>query len=180
MRHRLHVLVLDGADHAALGDHETQDDARLALFGFQTNVIETARIPQNHEIAMERVFVVNVALSGNDLRAQCILRHAARPAKFNGFDHIAGRAGLHFGCVWFGRFQLRLGLFSRLLRRRGLRRGSGFRHGLKRIGFLWFLRLGLVRWFRFLLRLGLRPGKPERKKNAHQGAGQADAPVKTH
>ncbi len=164
-RDRLHArAVLDGADHAPLGQHEAHDHACLARLRLQADVVEAAGIPQSHEIAVQRVFVEDVALLGEDQRAESVLGDAARATEFDGFDDVAGRGGGRRFRSFRG---LELRFLARLLgRRRGWRRG--LRHIFERVRFFRFLlrllRLALIgRWFgRFGLRLRLRPGGDQR------------------
>ena len=84
----LRAFVLDRADDAALGQKEANDPAVRPAFLLQTDVVEPARVPQRHEVAMERFFVVFVALPGDDQRTQCVLRNTAGPAEFNIGNYI--------------------------------------------------------------------------------------------
>src|SRR5689334_10202114 len=100
---------------------------------------------------MERLFGVDVALSGGDGGAQSVLRHAPSAAEFNGFDDIALRRG-RFRRDFRG---LELGLAGLLGSWRRSRSGLG--NGFERIGFFRFLRRLLLALLRFGLlgRLGL-------------------------
>ena len=102
-----------------------------AGFALQADVVEAARVPQRHEVAMQRLFVVVVTLFGEDQCAQRILRNASGPSEIDSLDDILRRdGGSGFRGIrrrlWC--FQLRLG-----------RSGSGSRgllscrHRLKRV-----------------------------------------------
>ena len=69
----------------------TIDAAFAAGFGFQADIVEAAGVPQNHEIAAQRLFVVDVARLGEDQRLQGVLGNAAGAAEFDGFDRPARR-----------------------------------------------------------------------------------------
>src|ERR1035438_6035480 len=62
----LGARVLNGTDDAALGDHEADDEAEASGFGFQADIVEASGVPEDHEIAAQRLFVVDVARFGND------------------------------------------------------------------------------------------------------------------
>ena len=76
-----------------LGHDVAQDPAGLAGFALQADIVETAGVPQRHEIAAQLFVVVVVALFGVDQRAQGILRHAPGAAELDRFDHVFGRRG---------------------------------------------------------------------------------------
>src|SRR5258708_18628979 len=84
------ALVLDGADDGAFGHHETDDPPELSRFPFQTDVVELAGVPQDHEIAAQDVFIVLIALLGYDLLAQRILRNAPRTPEIDRLDVVLG------------------------------------------------------------------------------------------
>ncbi len=116
---RLRAFIFDVADHGPLGHDERDDDAAaVALFGFEPDVVEAVGVPQRHEIAAQRVFVIDVADFAEDHRPQAYpaergarretrcLRRCSNPA-----------AALLFSLGGFRRFELRLR--GRLLRSGG-------------------------------------------------------------
>src|ERR1019366_76938 len=167
-------------------------------FGFQPDIVEASLVPQDHEIAAQRLFVVDVALLGNDQRLQGVLRHPLGAAEFKAFNHLAGRVRGGRG-RFLGRFQLRALAWlgggrrrrsgRRSRGRRGLRRGgnglegTGLRRG--RGGRRLWLRLRLRRRPRLRGRLlGGRLGEQRRADGDYAETGrdhdQAETPEKLH
>ncbi len=121
-RNRLRAFVFDIADDGALGDDENHNEAAaVAPFRLESDVVEAVRIPQRHEIAAQRVFVVNVAHFAEDQRPKGILGDAPGAAKLNSLDHVCRKSWLRArrGSLW--RFELRL--------RRGLLGSGGWSLG---------------------------------------------------
>ena len=123
--HGIVPVVFDRADHAALHHHEADDPARAAHLALDANVIEAARVPQRHEVAMNRIDVVLVAALGKDHRPQRVGRNAPHTAKFNVLDHVLERQALRRRCCLgrrrlhgFNRRSLRGGWWLRSARRR--------------------------------------------------------------
>ena len=51
------AFVLDGAHHRPLHHHETNDPAFLARLALDADIVETAAVPERHEVAVQAVFV---------------------------------------------------------------------------------------------------------------------------
>ena len=92
------AYVVDGANGAAFGNHETKDEARCALLRLQAEVVKAVGIPQLHEVAAQRLFAVEIARLGDDHGLEHVLGDPAVAAKLDGLHVLAG-----------GRGQLRLG-----------------------------------------------------------------------
>ena len=86
---RVNTLVMDGADHPPFGQHEAHQQTFRGLLGFQLDVVEASGIPQQHEIAAQRLFVVDVAGFGIDLSLESVLGNATGAAEFDPGDHLA-------------------------------------------------------------------------------------------
>src|ERR1039457_839460 len=86
-RKRLDAFVLDRAHYAALCDDPGQCYAAVgAGFAREPDVVETAAVPQLHEVAMQVFLAIDVALLSADESAQNVLRHAPRAAEVDRFD----------------------------------------------------------------------------------------------
>ena len=171
-RHRFVAVVLDGPDHAALDHHEAHDPAGRARLALHADVVEAARVPQRHEVAVQRLLVVLVALLGEDHGSQGVLRHAPNTLKSDGIHHILARlGGLQTGLRRAGRGRLHsLDLGLGRLRRGFARLWNGF----KRIIFR-RLRLGGLS-----LRLVLLRQKGKRAQHGRRNDAQASEPGKCH
>src|SRR5579871_5664045 len=142
---RLHAVVLDGPHDAPLDHHEADYPTVSPRLALHADIVEAAGIPESHEVAMQRVFVVRVALFGENQSPQSVLRNSARAPKLNRFDHILRRsAGNRGACRWLYGFDFG-GLGGGLLGR--------LRDCLE--GIILFLLRGLLLGLR-LGRLGLR------------------------
>jgi hypothetical protein len=86
------------------------DDTAAVPPSVSRDVVEASAVPQRHEVAVQRVFVVDVADLAEDQCPQRVLRHAPLPAEIDGFDRLAGSLHLRRLC--------RLGLLQRRLRGR--------------------------------------------------------------
>ncbi len=80
-RNRFRALVLDVANYGPLGHDECDhDSAAVALLGLEPDVVEAVGVPQRHEIAPQRVFVIGIADLAENHRPQvsCGTRRAPR------------------------------------------------------------------------------------------------------
>ena len=86
-----------------------------ARLGFETDIVEAAGVPQDHEVAAEDVFVINIAGLGGDQGLEGVLRNAPGAAEFDGFDDLPVEGCWRSGRAGLGASQLRLaGLLRRL------------------------------------------------------------------
>ena len=95
----LHALaVVDGADDATLGQHPAHDHAGFPRLGLYADIVESAGVPERHEIAVQRVLVIDVAFPCvGRLRTQSVERNAPRAAELDVLDNIAGSGSRCFG-----------------------------------------------------------------------------------
>ena len=91
-RGRFQARISNVADHAAFGENETDNQAALiALFRFETDIVETVGVPQRHEVAAHGFLVVDIAFAAENHGAQRILRDTAGTAKLDGLDHVGSQ-----------------------------------------------------------------------------------------
>ena len=82
--------IIDGADDAPLGDDE-RTISRWARVQLQADIVEAAGVPQHHEVAAQRLFVVKIARLGKDERFQKVSWECVGAAEFEGLNHPARR-----------------------------------------------------------------------------------------
>src|SRR5690606_39141601 len=100
---------------------------------FKANIVETSRVPEQHEVTAERLLVVDIVFLGIDQGTQSGLRNAACPPEVNRFDSIVVR-------------NLLLRLIRSLLLRslKGVRRGRGLRNRFEGVLLILWSLLGLL------------------------------------
>src|SRR5581483_5274718 len=143
--------VVDGMNRTAFNNVERQKDAALWTgFFCYANIVKAACIPQRNEVAVNRLFVVNIALFGVDERAKRILRNFSLTPEIDAFNNVGSdlrrfgfldvRGLLRLSGLAFGRSGNRFKRIRRLLLRRlcglllrGLRRGILLRLGGRRL-----------------------------------------------
>ena len=114
------AFVPDRPHHASLCDQEADDLALLAVLDLQPQVVEVSGVPQDHEVAAQRLGVEQVAPLGEDAGRKAVARNPPRATEDHVLDDVlAGSPLLHLLLLHVLEGRLRLGRLQRNVLERG-------------------------------------------------------------